>query len=112
MIVAQGNTLTNNVNQIVYATIARHTASTGTAALNLSGFTTPTPNTMANAMNTTINNRMWATASSLTPFPASVVCNVVDTPGVGTWWYSLWVYIVNGTSTSQQVFLSIQQVAP
>jgi hypothetical protein len=112
MIVAQGNTLMSAQNIIVYATIARHTASTGTAAFNLASFTTPTPNTMANAMNLTINNRMLATFSGPAPHPATIVCNVVDTPGVGTWWYSLWIYAVGGTSANQQVFLSIQQVAP
>jgi hypothetical protein len=55
---------------------------------------------------------MWSTASSVNPFVASVVCSVIDTPGVGTWWYSMWVYIVNGTSANQNVFLSILQVAP
>ena len=112
MIVAQGNTFLSAQNLLFYATIARHTASTGTAALNLSAFTTPTPNTMANAMNLTINNRMWATSSAPAPHPASVVCNVIDTPGVGTWWYSLWVYVTSGTSANQQVHLSIMQVAP
>ena len=107
-IMAQGNTFISAQNLFLYATLGRHTASTGTGAINLSADGTVT---LASGMNATINNRMWATTSGPSPHPASFVCNVIDTPGIGTWWYSVWVYST-GTSTAQNTFLSITQVSP
>jgi hypothetical protein len=109
LIIAQANTFLNNQNLFLYATIGRHTASTGTGAINLANSSGTV--TLATGLNTTLSNRMWATASSVNPHVATLVCNVVDNPGVGTWWYSVWVYST-GTATAENAFATVLQVSP
>ena len=110
LIISQGTALLNGANQTAYATLGRHTGPTGTAAINLAveGGT----GTLATAINSGIDTRMWATVSSTSLFGTSVICNVVDTPGVvGTNWYSLWFY-TSGTASAENVFMTILQVSP
>ena len=110
LIIAQANTFLSNQNLFLYATIGRHTSATGTAAQNLA-VPPPIAFTLATPIVNSISYRMWATVSGPSPHPATLVCNVVDTPGIGTWWYSLWVYST-GTSTAQNAFATILQVSP
>jgi hypothetical protein len=109
LIIGQATAFMSAQNIFLLGTLGRHTASTGTGAINLarSGGAT----TLADGLNATVSNRMSATNSGPSPHVATVVCNVVDTPGIGTWWYSMWVW-TNGTSSVQNAFATVLQVSP
>jgi hypothetical protein len=105
----QMTTFSSNQNLALYATIGRHTASTGTAAINLASAGGAT--TLATPIVNSLSYRMWSTQSSVAPYGTTAICNVVDTPGAGTWYYSFWVYSA-GALTLQNAFATILQVSP
>jgi len=87
------------------ATIGR-AATAGGAVTNLAN-----ASSMTLPLNTGNGYRMYQNGSA-SGFAAFHV-TVVDTPGIGTWYYSPWIYITAvGTATVENTFFSIIQVAP
>jgi len=85
LIMAQGNISLSSLGA-AYASIGRHTSagpSTSTINLARSGIT------MSDSLVTGVN-RMWGGSSRIVQ--TTVNCSLIDTPGIGTWWYSLWVH--------------------
>ena len=90
----------------VYATIGRYINAGPTGATtNLARSTLDMTTDISGSL-----NRMWGQASNNNQ--TTVSCSVIDTPGSGTWWYSLWARTAGGTGTTQNGTIIILQVAP
>jgi hypothetical protein len=105
LITAQATLALNTVSPI-YATIGQYTSA---------GPNTATTNLARSGVNMTTDisgpsNRLWGQASNNNQ--TTVSCSVIDTPGIGTWWYSLWVRTGGGTASAQYGTIIILQVAP
>ena len=100
-----------SATSVIYATIGRSNESSGTGAINLAN---PNGTTyMSTSGISIINNHMSGQRGSLNGMNQSSSLFIVDTPGSGTWWYSVWICsTVAPAATARNGTLTILQVTP